>query len=157
MGYKTETTYSTPSSTTAGPVTTGATGIAAFDCNSTISSDTYTTPSGSTFREECYTNYAYYVWNSTTNSSSTTTEIKVITITTVYSFESCMKACAQNNDARSATDDQTCRAVTYYASLTATVAAGTAGNCWLKDAGGARGDSDSTINYSLASAYMLDS
>ncbi len=145
------TTVYVSASPTSSAVTSGTTGIAAFSCNSTVAGSTYTT-SGTTFTEQCYTDYANGgpVWNSTTTSASTTENFTNIGQFTVYTFEDCMQQCAQWNDQiQQGSSTKQCVSVSYSANLTATVAS-LAGNCFIKPARGAPTTSGSL----WASAYI---
>ena len=131
-------------------MTSGVTGIAAFDCNATASTNTYVSDSTTaylSFMQECYTDYlnGEHLWNSSTPT------IGDITKLTVYNFQSCMDQCAIYNGQQSSGDAKICQAVTYNASLTMT----RPWNCWLNTGRGKRFDDDPSAEYaSIASAYV---
>ena len=108
--------------------------------------------------EECFVDYSggYPVWNTTTDTPSTSETVKDLRAYTVYSFQACMDQCAQWNQGRGLRQ-KTCGAVTYTANLTQALSALVIrGDCWLKDARGIQYDGDQTINYDLvASAYIV--
>ncbi|KAF2716356.1 hypothetical protein K431DRAFT_19646 [Polychaeton citri CBS 116435] len=143
----TASTNTIPSSTPT--ATSGTTGIAAFACNSSSISSTYTTSDDTVFMEECYTDYASGspTWNSTSS------EIANLGRATVYSFRACMQACDDYNNNVDPEDTQ-CMAVSYNANLTYAVQA-YGGNCVFKNTRGAGSNGEDGVDYGLvASAYV---
>ena len=150
----TRTSSPTAISMTSSAVTSGTTGIAAFSCNATASDSTFTTSSGASFREECYTEYkpGGQVLNGSSASSGSAVVDDIADFTT-YSFQSCIEQCTAYNQLP---DTETpCRALSYFANLSE-VLPQSSGNCFLKNGRGGRYDSSAGINYALVgSAYML--
>lgn len=143
-------TTSTPTTATATPsysaVTSGTTGIAEFSCNSTKTTES---SDGTPYVQECYTQYQ-------TNHASYYSEDGNVTITnlggkiTVYTFQDCLDKCDERN---AAGEDPPCRAVTYYANISAPIKMW-GGTCFLKNDRGYGFQTD-PVDYSLtASAYQ---
>ncbi|KAF2172122.1 hypothetical protein M409DRAFT_17362 [Zasmidium cellare ATCC 36951] len=112
----------TPTSTTSSPVTAGTTGLAQYFCTD---SQNTTSPSGTTYTQTCGEQFqvghpSYYNQNIT---------MENLDHTTVYTFSACLESCDGWN---AANNHPACRAVTYYANLTAPVKMW-GGNCFLKN------------------------
>ncbi|KAM3422386.1 hypothetical protein BST61_g2740 [Cercospora zeina] len=141
----TATPSSTPTPTTSA-VTSGSTGLAQFSCHST---ETTTSTSGTPFIQECYTQYqvgkkSFYSVEGNTTMSNLGGKI------TVYTFRACLDKCDERN---AAATEPPCRAVTYYANLTAPVDMW-GGNCFLKNDRGYGFQTDPVDWSHTASAYM---
>ena len=137
---------STTATATSSAVTSGSTGLAEFSCNST---ETTTSQSGTPYIQECFTQYqvghpSYYADTDNVTMSNLGGKI------TVYTFQDCLDKCDERNAAGTTPP---CRAVTYYANLTAPIQAW-GGNCFLKNDRG-NGYQTDKVDYShTASAYQ---
>ncbi|KAF7187640.1 hypothetical protein HII31_10979 [Pseudocercospora fuligena] len=140
------TTASSTESATSSAVTSGSTGLAEFSCNST---ETTESESGTQYVQECYTQFqvghpSYYSVNDNVTMQNLGGKI------TVYTFQDCLDKCDEwNSDG----NNPACRAVTYYASLTAPIQMW-GGNCFLKNDRG-NGYQTDPVDYShTASAFQ---
>jgi hypothetical protein len=131
-------------------VTSGSTGIAAFDCSR---DKVYASPFGASFAQDCYVSYK----TNQTSYDNSSIIVKNFAGITVYSFGQCMDECQQRNlqlNIGNALGER-CTAVSYYANLTYSTTAW-AGNCFLKNARGIGKNWDTNSNETLtASGYMV--
>ena len=151
------TTSTSPTSTSSAPAASGTTGLAAYDCtNSSLISST----SGTSFKEECNTQYAvnhpdsdYYNNTATLRNLPGSPFIR-------YNMQECLDRCDQYNsdNPSGGTIGLMCRGVTYYANLTQAFSMWDKnGNCFLKSGrGGFEGSgSDPGVDWThTESAYM---
>ncbi|KAF2813181.1 uncharacterized protein BDZ99DRAFT_517465 [Mytilinidion resinicola] len=121
---------STPStSPSSKPVTSGTVGIAANDC--TTHSRAYTVDARNTtatFTSNCAADIPADVVVEVG-----TRPVKDLRVTTAYTFEECMSACAERNAGAQDGGGILCVAVSYNANLTEAFGGGGEGNCFLKD------------------------
>ena len=153
----TSTTSSSPSSSSSAPAASGTTGLAAYDCtqSSLISSS-----SGTSFKEECNTQYA--VNHPDSDYYNTTAAIRNLPGSPFirYNMQKCLDRCDQYNsdNPSGGTLGLMCRGVTYYANLTQAFNMWDKnGNCFLKSGrGGFEGvGSDPGVDWAhTESAYM---
>lgn len=141
----TSTDPTTASSPSPLPVTSGTTGIAAYNCTSTTTLQ-YQTSDGTNFTEHCGVD-----WTNGTKAADGNGTVQDINQVLVYTFESCVANCvAWNWNAASTHSDNLCNAVTYNANLTLSYPKHKA-NCWLKNK---QGVDRVEIGVPIASAAM---
>lgn len=122
----TPTNPSTTNSPSTAPVTSGTTGVAAYNCTSTTPFQ-YTTSDGTNFTEHCGVD-----WTNGTRAADGNGTVQDISQVLAYTIESCVANCvAWNWNAVSTHSDILCNAVTYNANLTSSFPKHKA-NCWLK-------------------------
>lgn len=143
---------STPSSTptptasaTTSAVTSGSTGVAQFSCTG---GETTESSDGTEYVQECYTMYpaaglSYY------GDTDNVTMRNLGGKNTVYSLEACLDTCDSYNANGNL---PACRAVSYYANLTAPINLW-GGNCFLKNDRGVGSNSAAVDWHNTASAY----
>ncbi|KXT16016.1 hypothetical protein AC579_9509 [Pseudocercospora musae] len=139
-------TASATASATSSAVTSGSTGLAEFSCNST---ETTESESGTQYVQECYTQFqvghpSYYSINDSVTMKNLGGKI------TVYTFQDCLDKCDEWN---SGGNNPACRAVTYYANLTAPIQMW-GGNCFLKNDRGNGYQTDPVDYPHTASAFQ---
>lgn len=114
-------------SATSSAVTSGTTGMADNSCDFD-KPKTYTLRDGVAFVQYCYTD-----WPRGADTEDGKGKVEDLERTIVYTFEDCMRYCADyNDDLGSGDDDTKCRAVTYNSNLTSIVT-NQDGNCFLKN------------------------
>ncbi|CZT15640.1 uncharacterized protein RCC_12035 [Ramularia collo-cygni] len=131
---------------TTSAVTSGSTGVAQFSCSG---GETTTSSSGTPYIQECYTMYpaaadSYY------SDTNNVTMKNLGGKNTVYSVEACLDACDEYN---SEGNVPACRAISYYANLTAPIDL-FGGNCFLKNDRGVGRNVDAVDWHHTLSAWQ---